>query len=417
MKSVPPLRVVSTLILGLSIGLTGCMRGRREPPVPATPSVMVSYPVERDVTEYAEFTARTEAIDSVEVRAHVWGYLQKVNFKEGALVKKGDVLFELDPRPYEALLNQAKAKVAQDQAQLKYDESEYQRNERLVASGAVSQSDLDKTLAARGVDVANIAADKAVVAARQLDLEYTKVIAPVTGRTSRYVVTVGNLIRSGDQGGGTLLTTIVSVDPIYAYFDVDEHTVLRVRQFIREGKLKSAREAEVPVWLGLADEPGHPHSGTINFVDNQVNPKTGTLRLRAIFPNKDDALSPGYFARVLGPVGYPHHALLVADQALDTDQGQKVLYVVNKDNEVVSRPVQLGALYEGLREITNGIETGEQVIVNGLQRIRAGVKVETKLVDMPRAKPKTEVRGPKSEVRSPKSEVQNPKPVQAKKPQ
>src|SRR5205807_2753739 len=241
-----------------------------------------------------DFTARIAAVDSVEVRAHVWGYLDKVNFKEGAMVKKGDVLFELDPRPYQATLNQAKAKVAQDQAQLTFDEAEYQRNFRLAGTGAVSRSDLDKTAAARGVDLANIAADKAVVASRQLDLEYTKVLAPVSGRVSRYVVTVGNLIQSGDQNGGTLLTTIVSVDPVYAYFDMDERTVQRIGQSIREGKAESAPDTEWPVSLGLATEEGFPHQGTINFVDNQVNPKTGTLRVRGVLPNKYKSLSPGF---------------------------------------------------------------------------------------------------------------------------
>src|SRR6267378_6192641 len=210
----------SALLLGICLGLTGCAGAPPEAPIAAPVAVTVSYPVKRDVTDYADFTARIAAVDSVEVRAHVWGYLDKVNFKEGALVKKGDVLFELDPRPYQAMLNQANAKVAQDEAQLKYDEAEYQRNLNLVRTGAVSQSELDKTSAARGVDIANVAADKAVVASRQLDLEYTKVIAPVSGRVSRYVVTVGNLILSGDQGGGTVLTTIVSVDPMYAYYDV-----------------------------------------------------------------------------------------------------------------------------------------------------------------------------------------------------
>src|SRR6266849_11144577 len=219
--------------------LSGCARPAAENPATTAASVTVSYPVEKTITDFVEFTGRTAAVDSVEVRAHVWGYLKKVNFKEGALVKKGDVLFELDPRPYQAVLNQAKAKVAQDEAQLKYDEAEYQRNLNLVRTGAVSRSDLDKSAAARGVDIANIAADKALVASRQLDLEYTKVIAPVSGRVSRYVVTVGNLIQSGDQNGGTLLTTIVSVDPVYAYFDVDDRTAQRVQQLIREGKAKS----------------------------------------------------------------------------------------------------------------------------------------------------------------------------------
>jgi RND family efflux transporter MFP subunit len=374
------------LLLGLCIGLAGCAGAPSGSPVPAPIPVTVSRPVEEYVTDYAGFTARMAAVDSVEVRAHVWGYLDKVNFTEGALVKKGDVLFELDPRPYQALLNQAKAKVAQDEAQLKYDEAEYQRNLRLVRTGAVAQSELDKSAAARGVDVANIAADKALVASRELDLEYTKVTAPVSGRVSRYVVTVGNLIQSGDQGGGTLLTTIVSVDPMYAYFDVDEHTVLRVRQLIREGKATSARDGEVAVWLGLANEDGYPHPGTINFVDNQVNPKTGTLRLRGLFPNKDEALSPGYFARVRVPIGFPHQALLVSDRALDTDQGQKIVYVVNDKNEVVSRPVRLGALHDGLREITDGLKPGERVIVNGLQQVRPGITVEPNLVDMPSRK-------------------------------
>jgi RND family efflux transporter MFP subunit len=389
-----PLRT-SCLLLGFCFALAGCAEAPSESKGVAPMPVLVSYPVERYVTDYADFTARTAAVDSVEVRAHVWGYLNKVHFKEGALVKKGDVLCELDPRPYQALLNQAKAKVAQDEAQLTYDEAEYSRNLRLVSTGAVSRSDLDKTSAARGVDIANIAADKALVASRQLDLEYTKVIAPVSGRVSRYVVTVGNLIQSGDQNGGTLLTTIVSVDPMYAYFDVDEHTVLRVRQLIREGKARSARDGEVPVSLGLANEDRYPHRGTINFVDNQVNPKTGTLRLRGVFPNKEEALSPGYFARVRVPIGFAHEALLVSDRALDTDQGQKIVYVVNDKNEVVSRPVRMGALHDGLREITDGLKPGERVIVNGLQQVRPGITVEPKLVDMPTA----EVRHPSATAR------------------
>ncbi len=164
----------------------------------------------------------------------------------------------------------------------------------------------------------------------QLDLDFTKVTAPVSGRISRYYVTVGNLVQAGDQTGGTLLTTIVSVDPMYAYFDVDEHTVLRVKQLIREGKAKTPDDPDIPVWLGLANEDGFPHRGTINFIDNQVNPRTGTLRVRGVFPNKDEALSPGYFARVRVPIGVPHKALLVTERALDTDQGQKVVYVVDK---------------------------------------------------------------------------------------
>jgi RND family efflux transporter MFP subunit len=365
--------------------MTGCARAPLGAPAAAPVPVTVSYPVERYVTDYADFTARIAAVDSVEVRAHVWGYLQKVNFREGDLVKKGQVLFKLDPRPYQALLNQAKAKVAQDKAQLAFDEAEYQRNLQLYQRTAVTRSQLDKAAATRDIDLANIEADNAAVATNELNVEYTKIIAPVSGRVSRYDVTVGNLILSGDQGGsgGTLLTTIVSVDPMHAYFDVDELTVQRARQLVRAGKLKSRDEASVSVSLGLAAEEAFPHTGTINFVDNQVNPKTGTLRARAVFPNTDGALSPGFFARLRMPVSPPHKALLVSDRALDNDQGQKVVYVVDKDDKVVSRAVRMGALHDGLREVTDGLKPGERVIVNGLQQVRPGATVESKVVRMP----------------------------------
>jgi RND family efflux transporter MFP subunit len=394
--------VGSTFVLGSLLALTGCARPPSQAPAAPIP-VTVSYPIERDVTDYADFTARTVAVDSVEVRAHVWGYLDKVNFKEGALVKKGDILFELDPRPYQAALDQAKAKVAQDEAQLAFDEAEYQRNLKASRIGGVSQSDLDKSSAARLVDLANIAADKAVVVSRQLDLEYTKVVAPVSGRASRYVVTVGNLIQSGDQNGGTLLTTIMSVDPMYGYFDVDEHTVLRVRRLIREGKAKSARDGDWPVFLGLANDDGFPQRGTINFVDNQVNPKTGTLRLRGVFPNQEEALHPGYFARVRVPIGFPHRAMLVSDRAIDTDQGMKIVFVVDRDNKVVARPVRLGALHDGLRAVEDGLKPGERVIVKGLQQVRPGITVEPKLVDMPAS---SEARTPRTDIsKSPETQA------------
>ena len=380
MRSMRSAMSIGAIVLGLAAVLAGCSRA----PSAAEPETIVasvSYPVERDVSDNSDFTGRTTAVDSVEVRAHVWGYLDKVNFKEGAVVKKGDVLFELDPRPYEAILNQAIAKLGQDEAQLAYDEGEYNRN--LAARSAVTRSDLEKSFTARNVDLANLTADKNVVASRQLDLDYTKVKAPISGRTSRFAVTVGNLIQSGDQGGGTLLTTIVSVDPMYAYFDVDEHTALQARKLVREGKQKSPREGGYPVSLGLANEDGFPHDGTIDFVDNQVNPKTGTIRVRGVFPNKDEVLLPGYFARVRLAIGRPHKGLLVNDRALDSDQGRKILYVVNAKNEVVARTVKLGALHDGLREITEGLKSGERVIVSGLQQVRPGMTVETKLVDMP----------------------------------
>jgi RND family efflux transporter MFP subunit len=381
-----PLAIASALVLAFGLGAAGCARPPAGPADAAPAPAPVSYPVERYVTDSAEFTARIAAVDSVDVKAHVWGYLQKVNFKEGAMVQKGDVLFELDPRPYEALLNQAKAKVVQDEAQLKYDEAEYQRNLKLAGTGAVSQSDLDKSASSRDVDRANIAADKAAVASADLNLQYTKVIAPVSGRVSRFVVTVGNLIQSGDQGGGTLLTTIVSVDPMYAYFDVDELTIQRAGWMGRGGKVAPGDRKEWPMCLGLSAEEGFPRQGTIDFLDNQVNAKTGTLRVRGVFSNKDGALAHGYFARVRVPVGPSHAGLLVSDRALDNDQGQKVLYVVNDKNEVVSRPVRVGQLHDGLREITDGLKPGERVIVSGLQQVRPGAVVDPKLEPMPTQK-------------------------------
>lgn len=371
------------VLLGLCLGLAGCVRVPSAAPEAAPTPVTVSRPVERDVTDYADFTGRTAAVDSVEVRARVWGYLDKVNFKEGALVKEGDVLFEIDPRIYRADVERAVGTVAQFEARVHRLERDYHRAKNLLARGAVGQEEYDRYEADYHEAGANLHVARANRDLAALNLDYTRVTAPVSGRVSRYVVTVGNLIQSGDQNSGTLLTTIVSVDPMYAYFDVDERTVLRVRQLIREGKARSARETEWPVSLGLATEEGFPHRGTINFVDNQVNPKTGTLRVRGVFPNKDEALSPGFFARVRVPIGQPHRALLVTDRAIDNDQGQKVLYVVNEKNEVVSRPVRLGALHDGLREIEGGLKPGERVVVNGLQQVRPGLTVEPKLVDNP----------------------------------
>ena len=218
-----------------------------------------------------------------------------------------------------------------------------------------------------------------------MDLIYaiTRVAAPIERADQPLRFTVGNLVQAGNQGGGTLLTTIVSVDPMYAYFDMDEGTVQRLRRSAREGRARSAEEPAWPVSLGLATEEGFPHQGTINFVDNQVNAKTGTLRVRGVFPNKDESLTAGYFARVRIPTGRPHRALLVSDRALDNDQGQKVLYVLNDRDEVVSRPVRVGALHDGLRAIEDGLKPGERVIVSGLLQVRPGLIVEPTLVPMP----------------------------------
>lgn len=405
--------------------LAGCARSPAEPPTTPPTPVRVSYPVERDVNDFADFTGRTAAVESVEVRARVSGYLEQVAFKEGALVKKGDLLFVIDPRPFVAELNraqaqreQAQAGVTQSTAQLAqaqalknkaaatldYARRRLERSKNLVAGNVVSkdefelhlsemleaQADLEGAQAELAASQAAIVTAKAAVTAAEaaigiaeLNLEYTKVTAPVDGRVSRELVTEGNFVQPGENPGGTLLTTIVSVDPMYAYFDVDEQTVLRVRKLIREGKARSARDTEISVTLALANEDGFPHQGTINFVDNQINPKTGTLRLRGVFSNENEALAPGYFVRVRVPIGEPYKALLVSERALDSDQGQRIVYVVNAKNEVTARPVRLGALHDGLRVIEEGVRPGERIMVTGLLQVRPGAVVEPKLVEMP----------------------------------
>ena len=349
--------------------------------------------------------------------------MDEVKFKEGALVTKGQVLFVIDPRPFVAELNSAKAQLEEAKAGVTrstaqvveaqagenrakagviYTKRQLERSQKVVSKGAVTPEEIDlqkselrqneadlqrakaqieSSRAAIGVAKAELESAKAAVSLAELNLEYTNVIAPVSGRISRELVTEGNFV----QAGGTLLTTIVSVDPVYAYFDVDERIVLRVRQLIREGKAKSARDVELPVNLGLANEEGFPRQGTIDFVDNQINPKTGTLRVRGIFDNPGETLSPGMFVRVRVPIGFAHRSLLVSDRAIDNDQGQKVLYVLSKDNEVVSRPIRAGALHDGLRAIEDGLQPGERVIVAGVQQVRPGDTVAPRLVDMPRS--------------------------------
>jgi RND family efflux transporter MFP subunit len=365
------------------IALSGCGGLGKQPPATAPTIVTVSIPIEQEVTDFADFSGRSAAVESVEVRARVGGYLDKVNFKEGELVHKGDVLFEIDPRPYQAQADIATGQVAAADAMVQRTQADDARAKALRAStpGAISQQDLDQYQAAADQAKANADTARATLKKDQLDLDFTKVVSPIDGRVSRYYVTRGNLVVQ-DQ---TLLTTIVSVDPIYAYFDVDESTVLHARELIRTGKMQSAREISVPAWLSVASDDGFPYEGTINFVDNQVDPKTGTLRVRGVFPNKDETLSPGFFVRVRVRIGVPHPAILVNERAVQADQGQKILYVVNDKDEVVYRPIRVGARHGSLIEVESGLKPGEKIIVNGLQRVRPGVTVEPKLVDMPGA--------------------------------
>jgi RND family efflux transporter MFP subunit len=270
--------------------------------------------------------------------------------------------------------------VLQAQARLKQAEADVKRNEPLVRTGATTQADFEKLVADRDVAAAQVESAKAAVESARLNVDFCRITAPFGGRISRRYVDPGNLV----QADNTVLTSIVTLDPVYATFDVDERTLLRLRRLIREGKIPSARETEVPVWLALADEPDFSRQGVINFADNKVDPATGTLRVRAVFRNEDRLLSPGLFVRVRARVGVPHRALLVAEQALGTDQGQKFVYVVNANDEIEYRTVRVGPLHDGLRVIEAGLKPDERVVVRGLQRVRpGGPRVRPRLVPMP----------------------------------
>lgn len=368
------------MFVGGTLAGTGCKQPV-QPVSAAPPAVSVSHPVEREVTDYAEFTARIAAVESTDVRARVSGQIVAVPFQSGAIVQTGDVLVEIDVRPFQAEFETRIAEEARAAAILSLAQIEFNRikgippDARTVFEYDTASARLQEARAAK-------AAAAAAVESARLNVEWCRVVAPISGRISYKYVTAGNVV-TGGVGSGTLLTTIVSVDPMYANFDVDERTVQRIQQMIREGKLESNEKVDVPVWLGLAAEDGLPHLGTINFVDNQVNPKTGTLRVRGVFPNTDGALVPGYFARVRVPVSAPHTAVLVSDRVLDTDQGQKIVYVVDGDNKVAVRPVRAGALHDGLREIASGLQPGERVIVNGVQQVRPGITVGPTLIEMP----------------------------------
>jgi multidrug efflux system membrane fusion protein len=373
--------------MGLSFSLVAVTAGAAQPgDLPKPPVVSVSQPVQREVTDYADFTGRTDAVTHVEVRARVSGYLVKVHFKEGSEVQQGELLFEVDPRPYQAELDQAQAALALSEARLRRLAAELQRAKQLAAGKAISQEELDKIAADHAEAEAAVRVPKAAVAAAQLKLSFTRVAAPCSGVIGRSLLSPGSLVKADE----TALAQIVTLDPMYVYFDVEEATLLRIRQGINAGKVKPADPA-LPVWLGLVGEPGYPHQGTVDFVDNQVNPQTGTIKFRAVFANPRPPagvrlMAPGMFARVRLPLGAPYAALLVTDRAIGSDQGQKYVYVVDADGKVQSRPVTTGALQaDGLRVIATGLKAGDSVVVEGLTKLRPGMVVSPKVVPMPAA--------------------------------
>ncbi len=364
----------------------GCSLAKRDKGEKPPPTITVSYPVQREVSDFAVYTGRTAAVKSVTIVPRATGYLEKMPFKEGADVKEGDLLFQIDPRPYEALVNQAKAQIALNEAQLKYSKSALDRDLVAKQANAVSLNQIDLDQSTVDQNAASVVAAKANLAVQELNLTFTRVTSPIDGRVSSYFLTLGNLAVQ-DQ---SRLTTVVSQDPIYAYFDADEPTVIRIRDLIREGKLHSIQEANqrIPVWLALSNEEGYPHEGYLDFVNNEFTASTATLRVRGVFANPKPAvgerlLSPAMFVRVRVQVGPPHPAILIAQGSVGTDQDVSFVYVLNDRNEIVRRRVKLGMLHDGLQEIEDGVGAADRVVVTGLQRVHPGLVVTPELKPMP----------------------------------
>jgi len=350
----------------------------------------------RELIEGDEYTGRLEAVDSVEVRARVSGYLQSVHFKDGQIVKKGDLLFVIDPRPYQAELDNAEAALKLAKARLKLAQDNLARAKKLLSAHAISQEEADTRASDERVALATVEQAEAAVQTAKLNVEFTRVTAPISGRISRKLVTEGNLINSGT--GGTLLTTIVSLDPIYCYAEADEQSFLKYTRLAREGKRPSSREVRNPAYLTLADETGFPHKGYIDFVDNRLDSNTGTITGRAVFPNPDLTLTPGLFARIRIPGSGKYKAILIPDEAIVSDQSEKYVFVVNNKNTVEQRGVKLGPLAGGLRIIREGIKPEDWVIVSGVQRARPGAIVD----------PQKKIITMNQDLLSPEAEVLNP---------
>ncbi len=335
---------------------------------PPPPRIGVVNVVERDVIEWDEFTGRLEAVDSVEVRPRVSGYVSAVRFSEGALVRQGDLLFQIDPRPFQAEVDRLQAELTRARATVERANSELARAKRLEDEHAIAGEERDRRASFALESAAQVAAVEAGLRAASLNLEFTRVTAPIAGRVGRAIVTEGNLVSSG-PGEATLLTTVVSLDPVYASFDADEQVYLRYTSGA------SRRSLERRIQMALANEDGYPREGKLDFLDNQLDRSTGTIRGRAVFRNADGQLTPGLFVRLRLAAARQARSLLIEDRAVGTDLSRKFVFVVSPTNEVAYRPVTLGPIVDGLRVVRSGLAVGEPVVVNGLQRIRPGMAV------------------------------------------
>jgi multidrug efflux system membrane fusion protein len=356
---------------GLALVMAGCT-GHAAPPPPPPPAVTVAPVEEKELVEWAEFTGRTEAVESVEVRPRVSGYIQEVRFQSGQMVKKGDVLFVIDPRWHQAAFNRLEAEAERAGVQLENAKREADRAADLLTNKAISIEESDARIARYHEAKAAFLGAEAARDSARLDLEYTLVRAPIDGRVSRAFLTEGNYV-SGDSSSASLLTTLVSVNPIYVYADMDEDSLLKFNALA--GKIETNSDGTVPVDLQLADDTGFPHHGHIESLDNRVDANTGSIVLRAVFPNDDGRMVPGLFARISVPLSARHPALLVDEKAIGTDQAQKYVLTLTASNTVAYQSVQLGPEYEGRRIVRSGLQPGESIIVNGMERIRPGMAV------------------------------------------
>ncbi|MGY4340966.1 efflux RND transporter periplasmic adaptor subunit [Bradyrhizobium sp. LM2.9] len=368
-----------------ALALAGCdEKAQSQAAAPPPPSVTVTQPVKRTVTDWDEFTGRFEAIEEVQVRARVGGFINSVEFKDGAIVHAGDLLYTVDPRPFEAVALQAEGQLADARAKAELAKRELDRGLTLVQTSAVSEQVVvdQRRQALQAAHAAETQAEGTLQAAR-LNIEFTHVTAPLTGRVSRHLVSPGNLVQGSDTGTSTLLTSIVALDPIYVYFDMDETTFIKYSKLWFEGKRPSSRDTANPVQVTLAGETKASHDGAINFLDNRLDVSTGTLRSRAVVKNTDLSILPGQFGRVRLIGSAPYEALLIPDVAVATDQSRKIVFVVKPDDTVEARPVVLGPLDDGLRVIREGLNAEDRVIVNGIQRARVGAKVTPKMAQPP----------------------------------
>jgi membrane fusion protein, multidrug efflux system len=363
------------------------------PHAPPPPKVDVLQPVAREVLDWDEYTARLEAVESVEVRPRVSGYLQSALFEDGAMVKKGDCLFVIDPRPYEATLRHAEADLAAANARLSLAEKNLARSADLIRTHAISREEADVRTSNVEQARAAVLQSRAAVDAAKLDVEFTRLIAPISGRIGRRQVTEGNLVTGGLGTQGTLLTTIVQLDPLYVYFEADERSYLKYMHLAQSGERPTSREFHHPVWIGVADEEGFPREGVMDFVDNQLDRGTGTMVGRALVSNPDMLLSPGLFARLRLPGSGQYGAVVVPDEAVGNDQAKKFVWVIDADNKAQLRNVTTGPLLEGARVIREGLSRQDWVVVAGMQRVRAGGVVEPRRVDNSHLLPKDQPSG------------------------